>query len=141
MHKKIFILLFVIILFLISGNALAGPNMNEGLWEITIKIEMPGIPMQMPLQTYTHCLTKKDMVPQKEEPNQECKIIKTDIKGDTVSWVIECKTREGTAVSNGKVTYKGNTFEGVIKMSMPEGRRGSMEMTQHMRGRWIGQCR
>lgn len=138
--KKIFISLFVISLFLLSGNAFAEPNMKEGLWEITVKMEMPGMPMQMPPQTFTQCITKKDVVPRREEPNQECKVIKTDVKGDTVTWIIECKTREGTAVSNGKVTYKGDTFDGVVKMSMHGGRRGSMEITQQMKGKWTGQC-
>lgn len=141
MNKKIFISLFVISLFLFSGNVLAGANMKEGLWEITVKIEMPGIPMQMPPQTFTQCITKKDMVPQRKEPGQECKVIRTDVKGDTVTWVVECKTREGTSVSNGRVTYKGDTFDGVVKMSMPGGRRGAMEMTQQTKGKWIGQCK
>jgi hypothetical protein len=101
-----------------------------------MSMEMPGMPMKMPPQTYTHCLTKKDMVPQKEEPNQECKMIKHDVKGDTVTWVIECKTREGTAVSNGRVTYKGTTFEGGIKV-----KHAGMEMTQNLSGKWIGKCK
>jgi hypothetical protein len=137
MSKKIFISLVVISLFLFSGTALAGgSNMKEGLWEITVKMEMPGMPRQMPAQKYTHCLKKDNMVPHKEEPGQECKMVKRDIKGDTVSWVVECKTREGTAVSNGRVTYKGETFEGIVKV-----KHAGMEMTQHMSGRWIGQCK
>lgn len=141
MRKNLGILVFAISVFLLSGNALAGPNIKEGLWEMTMTMDIPGMSMQMPPQTYTHCITKNDMVPQKKEPNQECKVLKTDVKGDTVSWVIECKTSEGTSVSNGRITYKGDTFDGVIKMSIPEGRRGSMEVTQKMKGKWIGQCR
>ncbi len=45
-------------------------------------------------------------------------------KGDTVTWMMECKTKEGPATFNGKVTYKGETFEGVVKM-----KQGGMEMT------------
>ncbi|MEW6570287.1 MAG: DUF3617 family protein [Nitrospirota bacterium] len=138
MSKRVpVVMLFVFVVFcFLSGNALAVVNMKEGLWEITMSMEMPGMPMKMPPQTHTQCLTKKDMVPQKEEPNQECKMIKHDIKGDTVAWVIECKTREGTAVSNGKVTYKGNAFEGVVKV-----KHAGMEMTQNLKGKWIGQCK
>ncbi len=136
MVKKSCILLIVVSLVLFSGIAIAGgPNMKEGLWEITMQMDIPVMPMKMPPQTYTHCLTKKDMVPQKEEPNQECKIIKHDVKGDTVTWVIECKTPEGTAVSNGRVTYRGTNFEGVIKV-----KHAGMEITQQIKGRWIGQC-
>ncbi|MGQ9571387.1 MAG: DUF3617 domain-containing protein [Thermodesulfovibrionales bacterium] len=137
MYKKILSLMVVLIcLGWVSYASAGSPNMKEGLWEITMTMEMPGMPMKMPPRTYTHCLTKKDMVPQKEEPNQECKMIKHDVKGDTVTWVIECKTPEGTAVSNGRVAYKGTTFEGVIKV-----KHAGVEVTQNLKGKWIGQCK
>jgi len=135
MSKKISILLFVVSIFLFSCNIQQGPNMKEGLWEITMLMEVPGMPVQMSPQTYTQCLTQKEAVPQREEPSQGCKIVKQDIKGDTVSWVVECKTSEGTAVSDGRITYKGDTFEGVIQMTQ-----GDMKATQRLSGRWIGKC-
>ncbi|MBS3919484.1 MAG: DUF3617 family protein [Deltaproteobacteria bacterium] len=135
MVKKICLILVIAFLTLFLKDMAQCQNMKEGLWEITSKTEVPGMPMKMPPQTYTHCLTKKDMVPQKEEPGQECKMVKHDIKGDTVSWLIECKTKEGPAVFNGKITYKGETFEGVIKMKQSD-----MEMTQNLSGKWIGKC-
>ena len=136
MVKKVCFVSMFAFLFLFLSNIAEAQNMKEGLWQITMTIEMPGMPMQMPPQTYTHCLTKKDMVPQKEEPNQECRMVKRDIEGDTVTWVMECKTSEGTAVFNGKVTYKGNSFEGIIKM-----KQSGMEMTQNLKGKWIGECK
>jgi hypothetical protein len=135
MSKKICILLFVISLFLFSCSAQKGPNMKEGMWEVTIRMEVPGMPVQMSPQTYTQCLTKREALPQRRESDQNCKIVKQDIKGDTVSWVVECKTSEGTAVSDGRLTYKGDTFEGVIQMTQ-----GSMKATQRLSGRWIGKC-
>jgi len=136
MVKKVCFVSMFAFLFLFLSNIAEAQNMKEGLWQITMTIEMPGMPMQMPPQTYTHCLTKKDMVPQKEEPNQECRMVKRDIEGNTVTWVMECKTSEGTAVFNGKVTYKGDSFEGIIKM-----KQSGMEMTQNLKGKWIGECK
>lgn len=133
--KACFVSIFVF-LFLFLSNISMANNMKEGLWEITMQMEIPGMPMQMPPQTYTHCITKNNMVPQREEPDQECKMIKRDIKGDTVTWVMECKTSEGTAVFNGKVTYKGDSFEGIIKM-----KQSGMEITQNLKGKWIGKCK
>jgi hypothetical protein len=135
MIKKICILLFVSSIFLFSCSVQKGPNLKEGLWEITMRMEVPGMPVQIAPQTYTQCLTKQEAVPQREAPDQNCKITKQDIKGDTVSWVVECKTNQGTAVSNGKVTYKGDTFEGVTQMTQ-----GNMKATQQLSGRWIGKC-
>jgi hypothetical protein len=137
MGKKIAILVFVISLFLFSCSLQKGPNMKEGLWEITMRMEVPGMPVQMSPQTYTQCLTQKEAVPQPRqgEPGQGCTIVNKDIKGDTVSWRVECKTNEGTAVSDGRITYKGDTFEGVIQMTQ-----GDMKATQQLSGRWIGKC-
>ena len=138
MNKMICIVLFLISLLLFSCTVQKGPNMKEGLWEITVKMDIPGMPVQMPPRTSTQCLTPKEAVPQPQqgEANQECKEVKQDIKGDTVSWSVECKTKEGIAVSEGTITYKGDTFEGVITMKQRD-----MKAIQHLSGRWIGQCK
>ncbi len=136
MIKKIFLGSTLAFLFLFLSNISMAQNMKEGLWETTVTMEMPGMPMKMAPHTYTHCLTKKDSVPQKQEPGPECKMIKSEVKGDTVSWVMECKTKEGLATSNGRLTYRGSNYEGVVKMKT-----AGMEMTQNMKGRWIGQCK
>lgn len=109
--------------------------MKEGQWQITVTMEMPGMSMKMPPQTQTQCLSRKDVVPYKAEPGQECRLTKSDVKGDTVSWSMECKTKGGPAVFNGTVTYKGESFDGVVKMKY-EG----MDMTQNLKGKWVGPC-
>jgi hypothetical protein len=89
MSKKIIILVFFISLFLFSGSVLAGgSNMKEGLWEITMTMEIPKMPMKMPPRTWTQCVTKKDCVPQEEK---DCKVIKSEFKDDFFTWVIEVK--------------------------------------------------
>jgi len=136
MIKKMIILVVFISLFLLSDNAIAqGPNLKEGLWEITTSIEEPGMPKEMLRQTYKHCLTKNDYIPYKEEEDKECKVTKFDVKGNTVSWVVKCKDEGGTSTGTGRVTYKGDTFEGLIKFKDPEG-----EITMTMKGKWIGKC-
>jgi len=139
MFKKFFILLVVMVAFGWSSYAIAGPNMKEGLWEITTKMEMPGMPVAMPARTHTQCITKGDPVPQKPESRegQECKFVEKKIVGDTVIWTMKCQTKEGTMVMKGRITYKGNTFDGKIKMKTPDG----MEMTQHISGRRVGECK
>jgi hypothetical protein len=99
-------------------------------------MEMPGMPVKMPPHTHTQCLTKKNMVPLKQEPGQGCKMLKNTVKGDTVIWDMKCKTREGTALLDGKVTYKGDSLQGVVKMKQK-----GMEMTQNLSGKRIGKCK
>jgi hypothetical protein len=133
--KKFFVLVVVFLLFLFSNISLAnGMNMKEGLWEITMQMDMPG--MQMPPQKFTQCITKDKAIP--EDPDTEdksCKMEYKKITGDTIIWKVVCKDKEGKFTSEGKITYKGNTLVGEIK-SKSDG----MEMTQKMTGKWVGQC-
>ncbi|MBW1980621.1 MAG: DUF3617 family protein [Deltaproteobacteria bacterium] len=140
MRIRIVFLLPLVLCLLFTTAALAGPNMRDGLWQITTKMEMPGMPGQMPPMTSRHCLTSEDIVPQKPEPGQQCKITSTRISGNTVSWVMQCSTNEGTMTSNGEVTYKGDTFDGVIKTTMKQSSQAPMNMTMHISGRRVGDC-
>ena len=32
-------------------------------------------------------------------------------------------------------------MEGAVKVRVPDGKRGTMEMTQQMNGKWVGPCK
>ena len=137
MNKKALILM-VVLFFLLNVSYIVAENLNmkEGLWKITVTMKIPEMTMQMPAHTFTHCLTKTDYIPLKEEPNEDCKIIKHDVVDNTVIWVIKCRAPEGDVINSGKVTYNGNTFNGIIKIEQ-EG----MKITQKIKGKWIGKCK
>ena len=123
------------VIMLAGTNCLAvsGPNLQEGLWEITSKMQMMG--MNMPAVKHNQCITRENAVPDSSQPNQECKIVETSVNGDTVSWKMVCKTPEGESKINGEITYNGDTFKGTLKIDMQ-----GMEMVQNMSGRRIGDC-
>jgi hypothetical protein len=50
-------------LFVWTGVSVAGPNIKEGLWEITSKMEMEGMPFAMPATSHKKCLTNDNLVP------------------------------------------------------------------------------
>lgn len=135
--KPIVIVLAGVVFLLLMGPlsvALAdAPNMKEGLWQITIKMEMEGMPMEMPEMTHSQCITKQNAVP--SQPDQKCKMISNKVKGDTVTWEMECDTPQGPAHTKGTITYSGDTFTGTVDMNM-----GQMVMTQKMRGQRVGEC-
>jgi hypothetical protein len=112
--------------------------MREGKWEITTKIEIPGMPTNMPPMKNTQCLTKKDFVPENSQPGQECKFSETKVSGNTVTWKMECNGKGGEMKGTGEITYSGDSFKGTMKMKMPQ---QDMEMTSHMEGRRIGDCK
>ncbi|MCL5024210.1 MAG: DUF3617 domain-containing protein [Nitrospirae bacterium] len=125
----------------LAGYAFAEPNMQDGMWEITMKTEMPGMPMAIPPVKFNQCLTKKDLIPQKRKKNEDCKMVSTKIDGNTVSWVVKCRTKDGTIDSTGKVTYRGGGFDGVINAVMNDSRSGKMEMISYMSGQRVGDCK
>jgi hypothetical protein len=141
MLLRITLAITIVFSLVLSGFAFAEPNMQEGMWEITMKTEMPGMPMAMPPMKFTQCLTKKDLVPQKKGKNEDCKMISTKVDGNVVTWVAQCRMKDGTVDSTGKITYKGNGFDGVIKAVMDTKDTGKMEVTQYMSGQRIGDCK
>ena len=137
MLKKLsatFILLFAVMSIAAAGSA---PNMEPGLWEITTKMEMPGMAMNMPPLKHTQCLTEKDLIPQNSQPGDACKITETTVTGNTVTWTVECSGQGGEMKGTGKITYTGSSFSGIIKMAMAP---SHMEVTSRISGRRTGDC-
>ena len=141
MLQKFFIVSIVVLASISTSFAGSELNMQEGKWEITTQMKMPGMPTNMPQMknTQIQCLTKKDFVPQSSQPGQECKITDKKIVGSTVTWTMVCKNPGGEMKGTGEITYKGNTFKGTMKMVMPQ--QGNMEVTSHISGRRIGNCK
>ncbi len=132
--------LFAVIACLaISLPAYAGPDMQEGRWEVTSRMEMPGMPVNIPPMSHTQCLTKEDMVPTSSGQNQDCKVTDQKISGNTVSWKMECSGQGGTTKGSGKVTYNKNSFAGKITTTLPS--QGNMQMISHISGRRLGPCK
>lgn len=118
----------------------AEPNMQEGMWEITSTMEMPGMPASIPPMKHTQCITKKDMIPQSGDKEQDCKITQTSVSGNTVTWTVKCSAEEGAMEGTGKITYSGEKFDGSMVMTMQDPGQSKMKMTQRMSGRRIGPC-
>lgn len=130
------------ILIIIAAITLSfdGVNLKEGKWEITSKIEMPGMPVEMPPSTYTQCITKEDMVPNDKQSGQHCEHLDVKVKGDTVTWVMKCTDANGTTAGNGTMTYNGDTFSGVINMKISNPGQPDMTMINRIAGKRIGDC-
>ncbi len=111
-------------------------NMNEGQWEITTTMDMPGMPeaAKRP-HTVTHCLTKSDYVPKANPEKSDCKLLDHKVDGNTVTWDVACKESTG----KGTVTYAGDSFTGLMETTMKqEGKEMTVKMK--MDGKRIGAC-
>lgn len=135
--KRIWVIILVSFsVCLVTVPSGAAPNMKEGLWEITSTVNMPG--MSMPPNSFDQCITQQNLVPQNNQPNQECSIINVKQQGDRVLWTLRCTTPGGNMEGNGQITYKGNTFSGDMQMTI-SGQHG-MQINTHMEGQRIKDC-
>ncbi|HTZ16958.1 MAG TPA: DUF3617 family protein [Dissulfurispiraceae bacterium] len=110
-------------------------NMQEGQWEITTTMEMPGMPANMMKpHTVTTCLTQKEPVAKFNEKS-DCKMQDLTTVGNTVSWKIVCPE----ATSKGSITYAGTTYDGAVETDMKmEGKQVTSKMT--LKGKYLGPC-
>jgi hypothetical protein len=117
-------------------SATASLNMNDGQWEITTTVDMPGMPeaARMP-NTVTSCLTKSDSVPKANSEQSECKMVDQKINGNTISWNVVCKETSG----NGTITYAGDSFSGLMESTTKQDGK-EMKVKMKMEGKRIGAC-
>lgn len=63
--------------------------------------------MNMPAMKHNQCITQENAVPETSQPDQECRMVKTSVTGDTVSWNMVCESPEGRSELTGEITYHG----------------------------------
>jgi len=121
-----------------TPDAASAQFVQPGLWEITMRMEMPGMPMTMPPMTTTQCIrdaTTESAIP--EQPN--CEVLNRSASGNTVRWSVRCKEGNATMTGTGEMTLRGATYDGVTQMTMREGGQET-QMTQRFSGRRVGAC-
>jgi len=104
------------------------------LWEVTSKMSMEGMPMEMPARTTKVCTPKSsDETP--IPPDDRCQMSDVRRSGATVTWTVRCS---GSPAMNGTgemTRTSPEAYKGWMKMSSDE---GTMNMT--ISGRRVGDC-
>ena len=111
---------------------------KDDLYEVTSKMEMPGMPMAMPAQTSRVCVAKSgkddDYVPRREN----CRVLESKRTGNKLTYKMACTGKDAMTV-DGEMTFGSNSYEGRMKMSgKMEGQ--PMEMMQTYSGKRVGDC-
>jgi hypothetical protein len=116
------------------------------LWELTVRMQMAGVPMEMPARTTRTCMDKnardEAFVPQKGGEG-ECRMVDQNRAGNVWRYRMECTGKDkDTVVAEGEVTYAPDRSSYDGKMHMTGGSRGGQgfEMTQTYTGRRVGDC-
>ncbi len=125
---------------LLSASLFAADEMRDGLWEITTRMEMPqGMPMPaMQPMTQRQCITKKDLQDRKNTVPHDSRCQVADIKtiGSKTSWRVRCPGPDA-ASGSGEITYRGDGYQGVMRMNTGE----MGQMVMHYSGKRIGDCK
>lgn len=137
-HRAIAVLSF---LALLPAPVVASGGMQPGLWEVTTRMEMTGMPVKMPPITIRHCYTRQDLdkgsnVPQSDDRN--CKVKDYKLKGDTATWNIVC-TGKNAMTGAGTMTVKSTSYTGKMQFTMKDGE--SANAVTHLSGKRVGDCK
>ena len=110
----------------------------DDLYEVTVKMEMPGMPMQMPAMTQRSCV-KKGASDAESVPHQDnCKVTDARRANNKLTFTMVCTGRDAMT-GNGEFTYAGDGYSGTIRLKgKMEGQ--DMEMMQSIAGKRVGGC-
>jgi hypothetical protein len=114
----------------------AGAQGKDDLWEVSSKMEMPGMPMAMPAQVNRVCLGKnrkdEDLVPRQGD----CRMVDSKRAGNKFSYRMECSSPEPSVIV-GELTFGNNAYDGQMRMTMT---RTNDTMNMALSGRRVGDC-
>jgi hypothetical protein len=118
------------------------PNMKEGLWEVTTRMEMPGMPAKP--TTMQRCVTQKEVqdaatMPPGGAGDKACKVTDYKIQGNTANWQMVCQG-EMAMTGSGTITYSGTSYSGSQTMTMKHAGQ-AQNMTVHFSGKHLGDCK
>jgi len=129
----------IAVLFPIVALAAALPASGQGkddLWEVSSKMEMPGMPMAMPAQVHRVCVPKshkdEDLVPRQDD----CRMMDSKRTGNKFTYRMECAGSDPSTMV-GELTFGTNAYDGQMRMTMKK-TNDTMNMT--MSGRRVGDC-
>ena len=117
----------------VTGSASVWAAGSDEQWEMTIKMDMPG--MAMPAMKHTSCQPKDGAYkPDKSPQDKNCEMTDIQVSGNTTKWKMHCSGKDAMEGS-GEMTRTADTMNGKIKMSMKQG-----QMTQIISGKRVGTC-
>ncbi len=126
----------IVLAFALVASSLASAQGKDDLWEVSTKMEMPGMPMAMPAQTNRVCIGKnrkdEDFVPRQGD----CHMVESKRVGNKFTYKMECAGNDPTTV-DGAITFGNNVYDGQMRITMKK-TRDTMDMT--LTGKRVGDC-
>jgi hypothetical protein len=124
-----------LLLALAAAQSVASdPAAEEGdRWEVTSRMSMEGLPMQMPAQTQRVCAKRNEAPTENPDPN--CTTTDVARTGNRVSWRVEC-TGENPMSGRAEILFQSaDAYTGTIRFDSAQG-----AMRLELSGKRIGRC-
>ena len=124
-----------------SGSA-ERPNMTPGQWEITVVMEMEGMPPRPPI-TSTQCIKPEEIKDARsfagtvQRRGGKCTIGDLKLTGGKLSYTFSC---EHGATGETEVSFAGTSYEATTKMTSPGRGSGPLKLQQHTTAKRTGDC-
>ena len=122
---------------LVAAFAAVPPAAAQGkddLWEVSSKMEMPG--MSLPAQVNRVCLGKnrkdEDLIPRQDN----CRVTDSKRVGNRLTYRMECTGSEPATIV-GDLTFGNNAYYGQMRMTMTK---TNDTMNMALSGRRVGDC-
>jgi len=125
--------------------AFAKPSFKPGMWHMTVTMEMPGSPMQLPPMAFDRCLTAADAEKPssvaKNPKDTDCEPADVKMDGTKMTYKIVCHKHGGTQTGIGEMTFSSESITGTMTMEMNNPRGGGViKMIQHTSSTRTGDC-
>ncbi len=114
----------------------ADKAMQPGLYDYTVKMEMPGMPFEMPAQNFQSCVKQEDVDKGKQyqtQRDQDCEVKNLKQSTGKASFDIACK--DGTT-GHADYTFGDASMNGKTVMN-----REGTAMTMAMSAKRVGDCK
>lgn len=115
--------------------AFAAGAMKPGMYDYTVKMEMPGMPFAMPPQNFQSCVKQEDVDKGKQyqtQRDQDCQVSNLKQSAGKASFDIACK--DGTT-GHADYTFGDASMTGKTVMT-----REGTPMTMNMSAKRVGDC-
>jgi hypothetical protein len=125
----------VLIATLVASIPVSAQGKDE-LWEISSKMDMPGMPMAMPAQVNRVCVGKnrkdEDLVPRQSD----CRVVDSKRTGSKFTYKMECTGKEPMTMI-GEMNFGTNAYDGQMRMTMTK---TNDTMNMAVSGKRVGDC-
>jgi hypothetical protein len=114
----------------------ADSTMKPGLYDYTVKMEIPGMPFQMPPQNFQNCLKQEDVDKgrqYRDEKNKDCDVKNMKQSAGKASFDLACK--DGTT-GTAEYTFTDTSMTGKTVMT-----KDGTPMTMNMTAKRSGDCK